>query len=287
MIEYIEKYWKITLVILVGILLLLPTIINSLYLFNAWHYIFEEPSKWSAFWATYLSSIASFAMVFMTWKTIKQSKEQTESNKIDNEKANKENRQANKEENEKNRQLQLRVLKHQQETQWLNDFRKAGLDYIQIYSTNDLINVANMMLRNPLDVSNLLKKLFDREILNETQFAYFYKKDDRIDKLNEALKIHYNKYDIVLRDIQEITHLAISGISYMDVWTRCHMLRVSDEMKKIISNSSVNTQGGIQPFHEAIISRINDIRNSLPEVKKLILEYMQEEKVEIDKLLDD
>lgn len=71
-----DKNWKFYLSVIIGILLLFPIIINSLYLFNAWHRIFEEPSKWLMFWATYLSSIASFAMVFITWKTLRQNKEQ-------------------------------------------------------------------------------------------------------------------------------------------------------------------------------------------------------------------
>lgn len=73
---FMNKKWKLYLSIIVGLLLLLPLIVNSLYLFNSWHQIFEEPSKWSIFWATYLSSIASFAMVFITWKTLRQNKEQ-------------------------------------------------------------------------------------------------------------------------------------------------------------------------------------------------------------------
>lgn len=128
-----DKNWKFYLSAIIGVLLLFPIIINSLYLFNAWHRIFEEPSKWLMFWATYLSSIASFAMVFITWKTLRQNKAQSEANKIanaeENEKnrkanelANKVNRETNKEENEKNRTLQLNLLKQQNEMQWLNMF---------------------------------------------------------------------------------------------------------------------------------------------------------------------
>lgn len=134
MIIYVEKHWKTILIFIVGILLLLPIIINALYLFNAWHSIFEKPSEWAIFWVTYMSSIASFAMVFMTWRTLKQSKEQNEANKKANDITNEENRKANRKENEINRKLQLKILNSQQEKQRLNDLRNKCIEHIQLFN---------------------------------------------------------------------------------------------------------------------------------------------------------
>lgn len=69
-----KKYgWILIIVIL---LLFLPAFINWCYTKPAWDEILENPQKWTVFWGTYLSAIASFAMVFITWKTLKQNREQ-------------------------------------------------------------------------------------------------------------------------------------------------------------------------------------------------------------------
>lgn len=69
-----KKYgWILIIVIL---LLFLPAFINWCYTKPAWDEILENPKKWTVFWGTYLSAIASFAMVFITWKTLKQNREQ-------------------------------------------------------------------------------------------------------------------------------------------------------------------------------------------------------------------
>ena len=70
--EWIRKYWWI---IIIG-LLILPLLINAGYLFESEYSILHAPSAWATFWATYLSAIASFVMVFATWWTLKQNKDQ-------------------------------------------------------------------------------------------------------------------------------------------------------------------------------------------------------------------
>lgn len=75
--KLLKKYWWTLIVIAIVIFLLfLPAFINWCYTKPAWHEILENPQKWTVFWGTYLSAIASFAMVFITWKTLKQNREQ-------------------------------------------------------------------------------------------------------------------------------------------------------------------------------------------------------------------
>lgn len=59
-------------------ILILPALLNLCYFIPAMNEILEEPQRWTAFWGTYLSAIASFAMVFITWKTLEQMKKQWE-----------------------------------------------------------------------------------------------------------------------------------------------------------------------------------------------------------------
>ena len=67
-------YW---IVIAVGLcLLILPLLINSCYLWETNIHILHSPSPWTSFWATYLAAIASFIMIFFTWKTLNEMKRQ-------------------------------------------------------------------------------------------------------------------------------------------------------------------------------------------------------------------
>ena len=66
-----------TLFLFLGI----PYAVNCLILENKWFEVVgnDETSRaWLGFWATYIGSIASFAMVFATWKTLMQNREQVD-----------------------------------------------------------------------------------------------------------------------------------------------------------------------------------------------------------------
>ena len=60
------------------IALLIPIILNFTLLIPAFTNIVGTETDWLEFWGTYLSAIASFAMVFITWKTLEQMKKQWE-----------------------------------------------------------------------------------------------------------------------------------------------------------------------------------------------------------------
>lgn len=78
MADWIKRHylWVVSGVVL--IVLLLPLGINASYLIDTEYCILHRPSEWTMFWATYLAAIASFAMVLVTWWTLKQNKEQND-----------------------------------------------------------------------------------------------------------------------------------------------------------------------------------------------------------------
>lgn len=71
------------LILIVILVLFLPLVINYLVTRNKlWDYLIAgEPKDWMFFWISYLSSLASFAMVYLTWHTLKQMEKQWESEK--------------------------------------------------------------------------------------------------------------------------------------------------------------------------------------------------------------
>ena len=70
--EWIRKHHKFVVFILIIFLLFLPLIINWLYKWETDSKFLQSP--WATFGATYLAAIASFAMVFVTWRTLRQNK---------------------------------------------------------------------------------------------------------------------------------------------------------------------------------------------------------------------
>lgn len=69
----LKKYWWVIFILIVVIT---PILINCLILHPAFFSFVGEDTDWLNFWGTYISAIASFAMVFITWRTLQQNKEQ-------------------------------------------------------------------------------------------------------------------------------------------------------------------------------------------------------------------
>lgn len=70
----LKKYWW--LLIIVILLLFLPLLVNLCYYWESDCSALHAPSAWTSFWATYLAAIASFAMVVITYQTLKQNRQQ-------------------------------------------------------------------------------------------------------------------------------------------------------------------------------------------------------------------
>lgn len=68
---FLKAYWWAILIIVVA-----PVLLNFLVLIPAFLPIVGSGVDWLMFWVTYISAIASFTMVFMTWRTLKQNEEQ-------------------------------------------------------------------------------------------------------------------------------------------------------------------------------------------------------------------
>lgn len=71
---FFKKYWWLLIIVIV--LLFLPLLINLCYYLESDCSALHAPSAWTSFWATYLAAIASFAMVVITYQTLKHSRRQ-------------------------------------------------------------------------------------------------------------------------------------------------------------------------------------------------------------------
>lgn len=70
------SYKCLIIIVLLLVILLLPIGINLCYDIPAVSDVLKKPMKWTEFWGTYVSALASFAMVIITWLTLKQNNKQ-------------------------------------------------------------------------------------------------------------------------------------------------------------------------------------------------------------------
>lgn len=73
-----EFLWKHWVVIFIAIVVLIPILLNWVIRWRSFFKFVGKDTDWLGFWVTYISAIASFAMVFITWRTLQQNKEQLE-----------------------------------------------------------------------------------------------------------------------------------------------------------------------------------------------------------------
>lgn len=70
----LKKYWWLLLIFVLGI----PLFLNFLIQLPSFFSVVGDELTWLNFWVTYISAIASFAMVIITWMTLKQNREELE-----------------------------------------------------------------------------------------------------------------------------------------------------------------------------------------------------------------
>lgn len=68
--------WKYWVVIFIAAIVLIPILLNWVIQWQSFFEFVGKDTDWLMFWVTYISAIASFAMVFITWRTLKQNEEQ-------------------------------------------------------------------------------------------------------------------------------------------------------------------------------------------------------------------
>lgn len=242
--------------------------------------IVGDNTNWLIFWSNYLGAIIStLTTLFVLYRTLQQNQEE-----------NKNNRTANEQANEKNRQLQINVLKYQQQMQWLNSFRETSAQYIQIYNANDLIAIANILIINPQEAHDMLKSLFDRAIIYDTQFAYLCKDDNNTKELLKKISPKFDQYNDVLQDIQQIITFRRNHPTqkFGSLVSQIHTINMSQNMKKIITENYYSQHfHSLHPFIEVILARINDLQDDMTYIQDLLHDYIHAEQARINKSLEE
>lgn len=256
--NWVKKYsWTITLIILI------PITINFVLLIPAFVPIVGDSTEWLSFWGAYISATVAFVILYIQ-------------------------RKDNKDENEKNRKLQLNILTHQQEMQWLNMFRQASVEYVSAYTYNDLVHAINVMKENPKEAFNILGHLLERLAKCDAGLMYIgMRGKDAINLYNKCYSL-FILYNDVVNDIQHIMVYILNtkNFTFEGFCVESANMQITDLMKDIIS--IVATQNNIdmaQRFNDVAMQRVKIIEERASEIRDIFGSYITEEQKRIDSIL--
>ncbi|MGM9818704.1 MAG: hypothetical protein ACI30B_06970 [Paludibacteraceae bacterium] len=283
----IKKYWWVALVIL-----MLPIAINFILLTPSFTAIVGDEIAWLSFWGGYLGAIISATAAFVILYI---QRKDNEKRTKDNEIQNKNNRIENEKHNKANRQLQLNIMKYQQQSQWLDRFRDAILECCRSLNSNDLILVSNMMWLYPHDSFNILKGLFDNIDKAQNKFAFVRKQNGEADNLAKYINERAVIYKQSLNDLQWIILYYKSTppehrckntfIKYLQSCTdknanTNHILQIShSQVESIVSGNNSRY------FNDIFLSIYTGLDKICDEIREELYTYIKYEQERTDNLL--
>ena len=291
--EWIKKFWWIVLIVI----LVLPIGINYILLRTTPFSIpiVGSETDWLSFWGGYLGAIISAAVAFIIlYIQRKDDESQNEKNRVDNEVQNEKNRSKNEKQNKANRQLQLNIMKYQQQSHWLDNFTDASLEYCSTLNCNDLILISNIMWENPHDAFNMVKQLFDNIDIAKTKFVFKRKLDEKSQKLANYIGEKVAVYKRSLNDIQWLI-LFFKSCNIMSYRTKTnfiqyiqshtdkkvdinHILQLAQTQTEYIGNNWIY-------FNNIFLSIYAGLDEICPDIQSKIYEYIKQEQERIDNIL--
>lgn len=272
----IKRYWWI-----IPVILILPILINFTLLVPAISPIVGEDTDWLSFWGGYLGAIISAGVAFYILHI----------QRNDNKKDNINNRKSNKAQNEANRQLQLNIMRYQQEIHWLDKFRLSCLEYSHAFNNNDVVMVTNLMWDNPREAFNILKTLYDRLGTTEAHFSFLCKNNDESSILKSDVFNTHQSFQQLLDDIQWIVLYFTQEAPPTRTWTgftnflKFKNYSLTTIMNNIIQENNTNIYNWGDYFHRICITRVKKGIFFESNVKNRMYKYIKEEQERIDNIL--
>lgn len=269
--DFLKKYWWCVIIIVFA-----PIVINYLLLIPTIGPVVGDDVHWLSFWGSYLAALIPTVGAFMILYI------QRRDSLGENEKRRKEN--------DENRNLQINILKYQQEMQWLNEKRDILIDCVMSLSRDNLIELSNKMQTQQfilLDIKHLLERL----VRNDSRIGFMRvsTKTQEYNKFDTIRKNAYEAYREALLDIQEIAILFLTT----DYTIRYSLLE-SHRQKGLISPrlNSIFSQyipERIVLFQQNPADLANKIIDSLPDLMVITrdsaLEYVRAEEKRITQLI--
>ena len=245
------------------LILSLPIVINFVLLIPSFTPIVGDNVEWLSFWAGYIGANVAFIILYIQ-------------------------RKDNKEENRYNRELQLNILKHQQEMQWLNLFREASVEYVSAYTYNDLVHTINVMRKNPEEAFNILGHLLERLAKCDTTLGYIGMRGENKKKLYDICASFFVLYNDVIDDVQKLIVYIINSknLTFEAFCFDSKDMEITNDMKDIITLVSTQKELNMaQSFNNVAMNRIKIIEERAAEIKDIFASYIVAEEKRIDDIL--
>lgn len=182
---FLKAYWWAILMVLIA-----PVLLNFIILIPAFSPVVGGSLDWLSFHGSYIGSvIASLITLYVLYKQLQQ---------------NERTRQENQTVNEKNRQLQLNILKYEQEKQWLQEMRSACINNINSYNVNDIREICNAFLFHDYEyISPKIKDVIDKLDYTDTTICSMLPiaDDECTHTFDEQRQRAYKEYMLMIQDI--------------------------------------------------------------------------------------
>ena len=260
----------IGLVCIIAVIVLAPIAVNSFLLKPATRPVVGTNVDWLVFWGSYLSSLISALIAFIILLV---------------------QRRDNRTENKSNRQLQLNVLRYQQEMQWLSEKREIMTDFLLAVNVNDLRDIQNQMA-NSKDMLPVIKTLMDRLILNDSRIGIMHKdkESESFKEYDEVYKSVYDKYATSLDSLQTLCILFLRT-SPNDRLLLLNEYRKQDKLKTqlepIIALYGSDANFLSQPIFDLAMPIVEFTSDLLVDMRKATLKYISAEEERIASFLSD
>lgn len=266
----LKKYWWI-----LTISIFAPIIINFSLLIPSFTPVVGTNIEWLSFFGSYIAAIipalGSFIILFI----------QREDNHRENKKR--------EWENERNRQLQLDVLKYQQEIQWLNEKKNIFVDFALTLNKNNLIELANKMGESQnifLDAKHLLDSLVKND--SRIGFISVSEETEEYQKLMYQQKAAFQLYRDALIDLQQINKIFIVAEQSQRHRVMQECLKeesIKKGLKDVIATYPSYNAFLMQSPHAVAIKLIFSMPDLLDLTRKAALVYVRSEEDRISQLL--
>ena len=281
--DWIKKYkWYI---IIGGLLIIFwPLIVNCLYNVETNCKVLHKPQEWTIFWGSYIGSIVSAAVAFIILHI------QSKKNEEENEK--------NREENEKNRVLQLKIVEQQQEMQWLNTFRQCSVEYISVYSDDNIREIVNKVKNEPKESLSLIEAMFEKMEKARLMMA-FLEREVGYENIKAALKEKHELYNETLEDMKYVIDFYITSendFSIMKLQISSGLKYVSFDLQRIIRDRAFSFStpkcniplssyfAKREELSEIVSARFEIFIKKNNDIEAILLAYIKEQEKRIEQI---
>ena len=259
----------IGLVCIIAPIVLAPIAVNSFLLKPATRPVVGTNVDWLVFWGSYLSSLIS-ALIAFTILLVQRSD--------------------NHNENEQNRQLQINVLRYQQEMQWLNENREILVDLALAVNVNDLRNIQNDMAQSQ-DVRAQIKDLMARVTYCDTRIGCMYKniESDAFKEFSKVYKQVYHTYSDTLCNLQTLYMLFIyarpdqRAIAF-DLYKKERV--INDQLKSLLANFSSDDEFLSQDVFVLTLPIVSAADNLMETFRNASIKYIKSEEERIKHIIN-